>query len=160
MGTWLPLWLDGRRANVKQLGDQEKRGEPLPRPTLEEIDAVCKTYKSTAGLGHDCINPRAVLQLPVDLRVRLIDLLMAFEASCVKPLCWAHMMVLRPKPRGGHRTIGFTVAPLRVLSRLRRPVAQQWENEHDAAYFWGCQGKACDLAAWTHSILVAAAKGR
>ena len=70
------------------------------------------------------------------------------------------MMVLRPKPSGGHRTIGLTVAPLRVLSRLRRPLAQQWDNEHDAPYFWGCQGKACDRPAWAHSIMVAAAKGR
>ena len=117
---------------------------------------MCKTYKSAAGLGLDCINPKAILQLPDELQVRFIDLLLAFEAACVKPLCWAHMMVLRPKPR----TIGLTVAPLRVLSRLRRPLAQKWENEHDAAYFWGCQGKACDRAAWAHSILVAAAKGR
>ena len=160
MGTWLPLWLDPRRANAKQLADQEDVGEPLPRPSLEEVDNVCKTYKHTAGLGHDCINPKAILQLPVELRVRFIDLLMAFEAKLVKPLNWAHMMVLRPKPSGGHRTIGLTVAPLRVLSRLRRPLAQQWENEHDAPYFWGCQGKACDRAAWAHSIMVAAAKGR
>ena len=160
MGTWLPLWLDPRRANAKQLADQEDMGEPLPRPSLEEVDNVCKTYKHTAGLGHDCINPKAILQLPVDLRVRFIDLLMMFEAKLVKPLNWSHMMVLRPKPSGGHRTIGLTVAPLRVLSRLRRPLAQQWENEHDAPYFWGCQGKACDRAAWAHSIMVAAAKGR
>ena len=31
---------------------------------------------------------------------------------------------------------------------------------HDPACFWGCQGKACDRAAWAHSITVAAAKGR
>ena len=152
--TWLPLWLDGRRANAKQLAEQEDWGELLPRPSLEEVDDVCKTYKSTAGLGHDCINTKAILQLPVELRVRFIDLLMAFHAKLVKPLCWAHMMVLRPKPSGGHRTIGLTVAPLRVLSRLRRPLAQKWENERDATHFWGCQGKACDRAAW------AAAKGR
>ena len=101
----------GRTANAKQLGDQEDWGDPLPRPSLEEVDDVCKTYKSTAGLGHDCINP-------VELRVRFIDLLMAFEAKLVKPLCWAHMMFLRPEPTGGHRTIGLTVAPLRVLSRF------------------------------------------
>ena len=76
---------------------------------------------------------------------------MAFEAKLVKPLSWCHMMVLRRKPSGGHRTIGLTVVPLRVLSRLRRPLAQKWENDHDAAYFWGCQGKACDRAAWTPS---------
>ena len=53
MGTWLPLWLDGRRAEARQLGDQADWGDPLPRPSLAEVDAVCKTYKSTAGLGHD-----------------------------------------------------------------------------------------------------------
>ena len=71
---------------------------------------MCKTFKSNAGLGHDCINPKAILQLLVELRVRFIDLLMAFEAKLVKPLCWSHMVVLRPKPPGGHRTIGLTVA--------------------------------------------------
>ena len=116
--------------------------------------------RAHAGLGHDCINPKAILQLPVQLRVRFIDLFMAFEAKLVKPLSWSHMMVLRPKPSGGHRTIGLTVAPLWVLSRLRRPLAQKWENDYDTAYFWGCQGKACDRAAWAHSIMVAAAKGR
>ena len=111
MGTWLPLWLDPRRAHAKQLADQDDMGEPLPRPSLEEVDNVCKTHKHTAGLGHDCINPKATLQLPVDLRVRFIDLVVAFETKLVKPLNWSHMMVLRPKPSGGHRTIGLTVAP-------------------------------------------------
>ena len=140
MGTWLLLWLDPRRANAKQLADQENMGESLPRPSLEEVDNVCKTYKHTAGLGQDCINPKAILQLPVELRLRFIDLL----AELIKSLSWSHMMVLRPKPSGGHRTIGLTVALLRVLSRLRRPLAQKWENEHDAPHFWGFQGKACD----------------
>ena len=56
MGTWLPLLLDPRSANAKQLADQEDWGELLPRPSLEEVDAVCKTYKSTAGL--DTSTPR------------------------------------------------------------------------------------------------------
>ena len=82
-----------------------------------------------------------------------------FRGKLVKPSCWSHMMVLRPKPSGGHRTIGLTVAPLRVLSRQRRPLAQKWKTDPDAACFWGCQGEACDRAAWAHSIMVAAAKG-
>ena len=68
METWLPLWLDSRRANAKQLADQEDMGEPSPRLSLEEVDNVCKTYKHTAGLDHDCVNPKAVLQLPVELK--------------------------------------------------------------------------------------------
>ena len=60
METWLPLWLDGRRAAAKQLADQEEFGDPLPRPSLEDVDDVCKTYKSAAGLGHDCTNPSSL----------------------------------------------------------------------------------------------------
>ena len=145
------------------------RAEPTPSswPIRRIWESPCQdlhSKRSTMCARHTstphCINPKAIFQLPVELRVRFIDLLMAFEAELVKPLSWSHMMVLRPKPSGGHRTIGLTVAPLRVLSRLRRPLAQKWENEHDAPYFWGCQVKACDRAAWAQSIMVAAAKGR
>ena len=132
METRLPLWLDGRRAAAKQLANQACWGDSMPRPSLEAVDIVFKTYKSTAGLGHESMNSKAILQLPGDLRERFIDLLMAFEASLVTPLCWVHMMVLRPMPSGGHRTTGLTVSPLRALSRLRRPLAQQWEKDHDA----------------------------
>ena len=62
-GTWLPLWLDTSRANAKQLADQEYWGDPLPRPSLEEVDDVCKTCNNTAGLGYDCINPKAACAL-------------------------------------------------------------------------------------------------
>ena len=90
---------------------------------LEEVDDVCKTYKSTAAS-----NPRLFLQLPVKLRVRFIDLLTAFEAKLVKPLYWAHMMMLRPKPSGGHRTIGLTVAPSRVLSVYAGHWHKSWKT--------------------------------
>ena len=36
---------------------------------------------------------KAILQLPVELRVRFIDPLMAFEAKLVKPLSWSHVLV-------------------------------------------------------------------
>ena len=51
MRTWLPLWLDGRRANAKQLGDQEDWGEPLPRPSLQEVDGVCKDIQELRRVG-------------------------------------------------------------------------------------------------------------
>ena len=39
---------------------------------------------ATTLVGHDCIDPKAIA---VELRVRFIDLLMAFEVKLVKPLC-------------------------------------------------------------------------
>ena len=77
-----------------------------------------------------------------DLRERFVDLLMAFEASPVKPLCWAHMMVLR------HKSSGCASHGLSAAGSLP-PIAQKWENDHNG-----------DRAAWAHSVMVAAAKGR
>ena len=157
MVTWPPLWLDPRRANAKQLADQEDMGQPLPRPSLEEVDNVqdIQAHSRFGSRLHQAQSNFAVasrfasafhrpgVRGKVDQTFELVSH-DGVEAQAV----------------GGHRTIGLTVAPLRVLSRLRRPLAQQWENEHDAPYFWGCQGKACDRAAWAHSIMVAAAKVR
>ena len=152
---------DRRPAAAKQLavqdvwGDLDARSVPRTSPT-----ACSRPTRAQRGWDTTASTPRPSCRLPCDLRERFIDLLIAFEASLVKPSCWVHMMVLRPKPSEGLRTTGLTVSPLRVLSRLRRLLAQQWEKDHDAGYFWGCQGKACDGAAWAHSVMVAAANGR
>ena len=45
-------------------------------------------------------NPRSLLQLPEGTWQRFVDLLMALEAQPRMPLCWAHTVVLRPKPCG------------------------------------------------------------
>ena len=73
-------------------------GRAFAKPSLEEVDDVCKTYKSIVGLGHDCINPKAILELQVELRVRFVDLLVAFEAKLVKPLCWSEAQAIRRSP--------------------------------------------------------------
>ena len=100
---------------------------------------MCKTHKCTAGLGHDCIGPKAILQLPVELRVRFIDLLMAFEAKSV---------VLGPnRPHGCSIACAFPLTQAAGEKLGERPRCS-----------WGCQGKSCDRAAWAHSIMVAAAK--
>ena len=43
---------------------------------------------------------------------------------------------------------------------MRWPLEQTRIVHHDADDFCGCNGKACDRAAWAHSLLVSAAKGR
>ena len=80
METWLPLCMDGRRANAKQLTDQEL----LPRPSLEEVGDVCKTYKSTAGLGHRLHQPQGCSTAPCRSASALHRVAHAFEAKLVK----------------------------------------------------------------------------
>ena len=43
---------------------------------------------------------------------------------------------------GAHRTIGLAVSQLRVLSRLRKLLAQESETRGDADELWGCQSDA------------------
>ena len=66
--------------------------------------------------------------------------------------------MLQDKPEGGRRTIGLTAHPTRVWSRLRRPVAAEWESQSDALFFWGTTGKACDKAAYVHAVLTSEAR--
>ena len=56
--------------------------------------------------------------------------------------------------------VELTVAFWDVLSRVRRLLAQRRKVQHDVDDFCGCTGKACDRAAWAHSLLLAAARGR
>ena len=93
--------------------------------------------------------------------MRFLDLLMAWEAAGSMPQDWAHNMVQLEKPAGsGHRTIGLTVFPLRVWSGLRSCYATRWEDENPCEAFWGAAGRPCERAAWTHSVMKAAAGAR
>ena len=56
-----------------------------------------------------------------------------------------------PKPSGGHRTIGLTVAPLRVLSRLRRPTGAKVGERPRCGLLLGLPGQGvrpCRLRSW------------
>ena len=74
----------------------------------------------------------------------------SWEASTHKRRAWAHTVLLGPEPSLDHSTIGLTVAPLEVLSRVRWAPAETQKVQHDANDFCGCSGKACDRAAWAH----------
>eukprot|EP00973_Karenia_brevis_P025240 3481868-Karenia_brevis.AAC.1 len=111
---WLERWLREDAAKDSfPTSDVVSVGPPLPRPTLEQLDGVCATYKEFTGLGIDCFNPRWILLLPLAWKERFIDMLMRWEEVAEKPAEWLHLFVLRPKPEGGDRTIGLSVGPLR-----------------------------------------------
>ena len=141
METWLPMWLDGRRAAAKQLADPACWGGPMPRQSFEALDSVLKTHKGTAGLGHGSVNPKATWAAAVRLAGTLHrsahglrgepgqTAVLGAHDGCAAQAFW------------GHRTLGLAVSPLRVLSRLRRPIAQKWEIDHNTDYFCGCQGR-------------------
>ena len=43
---------------------------------------------------------------------------------------------------------------MRIWSRMRRPIAGQWERDNDDSFFWGTTGRACEKAAYVHALYV------
>jgi hypothetical protein len=125
---------------------------------MHDFDKVCLSFKEKAGLGVDNFHPRWLLYLPTSWRERYIDLLMLWERAACKPKAWLHAFVLLDKPSGGDRTIGLSVAPLRIWSKMRRPLAAAWEASHNDDFFHGSEGRPCEKAAWSLSVHAGAAQ--
>ena len=160
LGFWLKHWLRDAWHEEAEVGgdDGDAVSAPLPRPSLEDFDTVCLSFKEAAGLGADCFHPRWILYLPEAWRTRYLDMLMLWEATASKPKTWLHTFVLLDKPTGGDRTIGLSVAPLRIWSKMRRPMAAAWEASHFDDFFYGCAGRPCEQAAWSLSVHAGAAQ--
>ena len=138
----LPLWLNKRRAEAsppRAIYDNMRCWRSrCPGRAWRTCTRISKTTEKGKGLGLDRINPRGLLQPSKDLRERFIDIVLAFEANPPKTFQRVtHTWCNGPKTGEMHRTIVPTVSLSPVLSRLRRSLAQQWESEHNADFFFG-----------------------
>ena len=93
----------------------ELPGEAPPGFVQDEFVAACKTFAAAAGLGWDALHPRALVRLS-DATLRwLMRVLTHCETASVWPQCVGLcVMVLLPKPGGGHRPIGLLPCLVRV----------------------------------------------
>eukprot|EP00959_Pyramimonas_sp_CCMP1952_P039892 834211-Pyramimonas_sp.AAC.1 len=73
----------------------EELGERPPRPSVELMRKVLRTFKKTSGVGFDSIRPRHLLELDDMALECLIDLLMSIEASAQWPKLSAQIAVLQ-----------------------------------------------------------------
>ena len=134
LATFGEHWFDELRSKVSAAQwDEACEGEPpLPPPTVGQLRQVCKAFADSAGLGYDAWNPKGILLLPEEMQQRLLDLLEKFEASARLPLIWLTIMFFIAKIGGqGVRPIGLLAGPMRVWSRLRRPMCAAWEERPD-----------------------------
>ena len=154
---WLPRWTEARRL-AEDPTQWNVRGQQLPPITLAELDNVLKRYKECTGLGSDQLHPRSLAQLPEEYRIRMIDLFHLWEAQPQALMDFLTKVIFLDKPDGGVRPICLTCAFLRIWSRLRQPVAKQWEAEHSAEFFWGSGTKSCERAGFVHNVFVAYCK--
>ena len=68
MGTWLPLWLDSRRVNAKQLADQEDCGRAFCQDLHSKRSTMCARHRrAPLDWVTTASTPRLSLQLPVEL---------------------------------------------------------------------------------------------
>jgi len=152
LAEWLPFWCDEVR-NVSP-AEWDIEGAELPVLTVDDLDRVCRKYSEAAGLGWDRFHPRWVLLLPAELKVRLLQVLMAWEDQPILLERWLALIIFIAKKDGGVRPIGLTILWLKLLSRMRRPVCDAWEADNDDSFFWGSRGRACDRAGWVHNAYV------
>ena len=115
----------------------------LPRLTVKDLDRVCKLYSPATGLSWECFNPRWILQLPEEFKVRLLDIIHLFEDKPEVVQMWISVVVFLPKPAGGVRPIGLLFFVLRLQSRLRQPVTAAWERNNRCVFLgsWHQDGR-------------------
>ncbi len=53
---------------------------------------------------------------------------------------------------------GILATAIRVLSRIRRYEAAQWERAHELKCIYGAKGKSCERAIWQQAASVESAK--
>ncbi len=118
------------------------------RLTLWGLDQALASFPTCTGLGADNMSPRAILRLPVEARLLLIQLLLAAEALG----CWTVavnlvLVVLLPKADGGLRPIGLFPTIVRVWGRTRALVARAWEAANALPAIFGGAGMGAQRAA-------------
>ncbi len=149
--VWADFWAAGENlpepAWPKNVDDLA-----LPRPTVGQLRCALKSFSSGTALGWEALHPRALLGLSDQRLEELIDLLMSAERSGAWPEgTGTVLIVLLPKPDGGWRPIGLFPTIIRVWMKLRRQLAQGWEEQHSRDFLFAGRGKGAHVAAWQHA---------
>jgi hypothetical protein len=133
----LPYWWRPEHVQAQPVVDAAVRAMtqrmPMQRPTLADLDDL----GDKVGLGGDRPHPRSFLHLGTHLKERFLDVLATWETTLQMPTAWSHKVIAIPKPDGGgSRTIGRSTPALRIWSKLRQPIAADWEHSAPDEAFW------------------------
>ena len=107
------------------------------------------SFPCGTGLGWDKIHPRALLRLSE----AAVDDILAYIREAEGGAGWGAcagitLIVLLPKSDGGTRPIGLFPSLVRIWMRVRLPVAREWQDAHDRAFFYAGPAKGATVAAW------------
>ncbi|CAK0828696.1 unnamed protein product, partial [Prorocentrum cordatum] len=79
--VWQKLWLQDGFASGAGASSWDVGEWQLPPISLEQLQAACKRYSPSVGLGCDSLHPRQILLLPVALQLRILDILAAYDEA-------------------------------------------------------------------------------
>ena len=129
---------------------------------MEQVRDAAKRIKEKTAFGVDDLHPRLWASFSDELLELMIEVCTAIERHGTVPRqARRNLVCLIPKAAGGVRPIALLASFLRVWARVRRPIARQWEKEHDRECFQNnCvdalfdQALHDEAAFWTQSVSV------
>ncbi len=131
----------------------------LARPSPEELQTASSSFAPTSDT-YDGFNVRHY-RLLCTPALRVVGAFMEI-AELMGGLPRQLRMIPMPligKARGGHRAIASFTSFYRLWARVRRPVAQKWEDANDRPYFAAGKGRApCDVV-WRQAARAEASIG-
>ncbi len=149
--VWAEFWAAGENL-PEPAWPQNVDDLALPRPTVGQLRSVLKSFASGTALGWEALHPRTLLGLSDQRLEELIDLLVSAERNGAWPEgTGTVLIVLLPKPDGGWRPIGLFPTIIRVWMKLRRQLAQGWEEQHSRDFLFAGRGRGAHVAAWQHA---------
>ena len=124
-------------------------GEKMPDLCVTAAMHACSAFPADTGLGWDNLHPRALRRVSTVAIAALLRIFVLAEAIGRWPsMIGIVIIALLPKAGGGNRPIGLCPSLIRLWMKLRLPVAQAWQSQHDRPYFFAGEAKGADVAAW------------
>ena len=152
VGYVLKTWLRDVWSVEAPRGEGFAPSRQFPRPSVAQVRRASASYKWKTGLSSDVFHPRWVSQVSDAAIECVIDLFVAWEGARVLPSMLEALIVFIPKPDGGQRPIGLIVGLVHLWTKVRRPLAAQWELDHDRSYFAAGSGRTSEGTVWKEMV--------
>jgi hypothetical protein len=156
--AWSREWLVGAAPPPPTPAWPQVLGDTLPAHSVAAFRCACASFPHGVGLGWDRVHPRALLRLSAPAITALLRIFLLAELVGMWPKnIGCVLVVLIDKSDGGLRPIGLLPTLVRVWSRVRLVVAQQWQQRNERPYFYAGPARSAVRAAWCQAAQAEAA---
>ena len=126
----------------RELDEAARIEAPYAIPLPDELREAALSFPRRTGVSLDGIHVRHLALLPDEALAVLALLIMVIEAlGCLPTQVQRLLIFLIPKSTGGRRPIMLAPALYRWWTRVRRPLAEEWDAAHDYPFFAASKGR-------------------